>query len=529
MSENGTPGFERRTVLKTAGALGAFAGIAGVTSASGDTKELLVGKSNDVGMANAKANVESALPTEARVVKENETLGYVKVEIPESDGVGTMEDAITSLENATGIEYAEENARYYTLGFDNDDPSFDQQYAPQQVDAPEAWNTTLGSDDVTIAIIDQGVDYEHPNLEARFGDYKGEDFVDGNPSPMPVTDSENHGTHVAGIAAATTDNGEGTAGVSNCRLLSGRALGADGGGSLEDIADAIQWAADEGADVINMSLGGGGANQTMENAIDYALGEGSLPIAAAGNDGGSVSYPAAYDNCMAVSAVDESENLANFSNFGPEINVTAGGVDVLSTVNNGQYDEFSGTSMSSPVAAGVAGLGKSAFPNLSADELWDRLEETATDVQGLSEDEQGEGLVNAANIVEDGDDDDDDDDDDDPGEGECGDETNTASAEGELSGGWWGNPSDEYTYELQTADPCFGTVTLDGPSDATFDLYLTLDGRTPTTTDYDERSYNWGADEEIQVDLDGDETFGILVDRYDGSGSYTLTVEELGK
>ena len=541
MAQDGTPGFERRAVLKAAGALGAFAGLDGVVSASSDRNDqFLVGYDDSIDVASAASAITSALPRGTEIVKKNETLGYVKVELPDTGGVASMVDAMATVEAQPGIEFTEEIIEYYALGYTPNDPRFDEQYTPQQVDAPDAWNTTFGSMHVTIAIVDQGVDYEHPNLEARFDDYKGEDFVDGNPTPMPVNSHENHGTHVAGIAAATTDNGEGTAGISNCRLLSGRALGADGSGTNDGIADAIQWAADEGADVINMSLGGPTASTILENAIDYAYDSGSLPVAAAGNGGSrDVGYPAALDNCVAVSAVDEHENLASFSDYGPEITVTAGGVAVLSTVNDGQYQEMSGTSMSCPVAAGVAGLGKSAYPNLSVDELWGRLEETSVDI-GLNDEQQGAGLVNAANIVEDGEDDDDEDDDDDnddeddndddPGEpGECGDETTTASAQGDLSGGWWGGGSDAYTYAPQTADPCQATITLDGPWGATFDLYLTLDGRTPSTWDYDEASLSWGADEQIEVDLDGSEEFGILVDAYSGSGSYTLAVEELGK
>ena len=615
MSGNDNYGFDRRSVLKGAGALGAFFGLGGVATATPGRSpgpkedEIVVGLG--ISVADAEATITPALPEQAEIVHRNETLGYVAVKLPEQASAQAKENVKSRVEAVQGVEYAEDNATFEALLVPND-PLYGQQYAPQQVGCEEAWDTTLGDPGVTVSIIDQGIQYDHPNLaenmDGSVSNY-GYDFVDNNSDPYPVTESENHGTHVGGIAAGGTNNGEGHAGISNCSMLSARALNAQGSGSLTDIADAIQWSGDQGADVINMSLGGGGFNNTMNNACEYAYSQGSLLIAAAGNDSGSVNYPAAYDSVMAVSAIDENENLASFSSRGPQIELAAPGVDVLSTVNWDDYQALSGTSMASPVAAGVAALAKSAHPSMSNDQLRSHLQETAVDI-GLPGDHQGAGRVDAANAVSDGDggdppesptavidvtdtnpdvgdtveldgtgssspngsiteyywnaepggsatgstvtlqrdeevdvevsltitDEDGQSDTDsvtvsfggDDG-GQCGAEVNTASAEGYLSGGWYGNPSDTYSYDLQTADPCHGTVTLDGPSNATFDLYLTLDGRTPTTSDYDERSYNWGADEEISVDLDGDESFGILVDRWDGEGSYTLTVEELGR
>ncbi|MXV60702.1 S8 family serine peptidase [Natronorubrum sp. JWXQ-INN-674] len=557
MVGDNNPDVDRRSILKAAGAFGALFGISGVASATpgrepGPRKnEIIVGVGASV--SSAEATVESNIPSNARIVHTNDTLGYAAVKFPEDAAAQATENFKQNVLQADDIEYAEDNVTFEALEMEplesgdggavteNDastsytpnDPHLGSQYAPQQVNCEGAWEETLGDSDVTISIVDQGIQYDHPNLAANMDDSVsnyGYDFVDSNDDPYPVSAGENHGTHVGGIAAGGTDNGEGHAGISNCSMLSARALGDGGGGSLSDIADAIQWSADQGADIINMSLGGGGYTELMADACSYADSQGSLLVAAAGNDyGGSVSYPAAYDTVVAVSSLDEGETLSAFSNVGPEIELAAPGGDVLSTVNWDEYDSLSGTSMASPVVAGVAGLALSAWPSLSNDELRSHLHETAVDI-GLSSNEQGHGRVDANNVVtiEPGNGSDPDPDPD-PEPGDCGDEVNTASAEGELSGGWWGNPSDTYSYELETANPCNATVTLDGPSDATFDLYLTLDGRTPTTSDYDERSYSWGADEEIEVDLSGDETLGILVDRYDGSGSYTLTVEELGK
>ncbi|WP_222918767.1 S8 family serine peptidase [Natrinema sp. SYSU A 869] len=545
MSDRNNQRVGRRSLLQSIGAFGALVGLGGITSATpgrepGPKKdELIVGVDSDV--SNIEAVVEPKIPSNAKIVHTNETLGYAAVEIADEASIQAKETVL----DADEVTYSEDNVTYEAIGADPqelesdadtastlytpNDPNLGSQYAPQQVNAPEAWETTLGDPDVTISIVDQGVQYDHPDLSGnmdRSVSNGGSDFVDNDGDPYPVSASENHGTHVAGIAAGGTDNGTGHAGISNCSLLSARALGDGQGGSLSDIADAIQWSADQGADIINMSLGGGGATQLMREACQYAKSQGALLVAAAGNDyGSSVSYPAAHDSVVAVSSLDEGETLSDFSNLGPEIELAAPGDDVLSSVPWDDYDYFPGTSMASPVVAGVAGLTLSAWPNLSNEQLRTHLQDTAVDV-GLSGNEQGSGRVDAGNAVttEPGSSPDPN-----PDPGECGDEVNTASADGELSGGWGGNPSDTYTYQLQTVDPCSATITLEGPTSADFDLYLTVDGRTPTISDYDERSASEDSNETIEVDLTGSEAFGLLVSRYTGSGSYTMTVDESGR
>ncbi|WP_394324994.1 S8 family serine peptidase [Halopiger goleimassiliensis] len=547
--------MNRRSVLKATGALGAVFGLSGVASGTpgrepGPKKnEIVVGVGASV--ASAEAAVESNIPSNAEIVHTNDTLGYAAVEFPEAAAAEAKENFKRQVLDADGVEYAEENVTFEALEMESlesdddastsdvepeytpNDPYYSSQYAPQQVNCEGAWEKTLGDSDVTISIVDQGIQYDHPDLAENMDgsvSNSGYDFADRDSDPYPESGNEDHGTHVGGIAAGATDNGEGHAGISNCSLLSARALDTSGGGSLTDIADAIQWSADQGADIINLSLGGGGSTNLMAEACEYAYSQGSLIVAAAGNGyGNPVSYPAAYDTVVAVSSLDEGETLSNFSNVGPEIELAAPGGNVLSSVTWNDYASYSGTSMASPVVAGVAGLALSAWPNLSNDELREHLQQTAVDV-GLAPEEQGYGRVDANNAVHtDPGTEPDPDPDPDPEPGDCGDEVNTASAQGELSGGWWGNPSDTYSYSLQTADPCHATVTLDGPSGADFDLYLTLDGRQPTTSDYDEGSTTPSGDEEIEVELSGDEELGILVDRYSGSGTYTLSLEELGK
>ncbi|MFC4438245.1 MULTISPECIES: S8 family serine peptidase [Natrialbaceae] len=526
MAEDGIPHANRRTVLQAAGALGAFFGLSGVTTATpgrepGPRKdEILVGVDDSV--SNAEGTVEPKIPNNAEIVHANETLGYVAVKFPENADDRAKENFKENVLEDRDIAYAEDNATVEAFYTPND-PRYGDQYAPQQVNCEGAWETTLGDPGVTISIIDQGIQYDHPNLEENMdgsvSNY-GYDFAGNSDDPYPASADENHGTHVGGIAAGGTDNGTGHAGISDCSMLSARALDDSGGGSLSDIADAIQWSADQGAEVINMSLGGGGYSSTMDDACQYAYDAGSLLVAAAGNDyGGSVSYPAAYDTVVAVSSLDENESLSSFSNLGPEIELAAPGSNVLSAIPWDDYDEFSGTSMASPVAAGVAGLALSAHSGLSNVQLREHLQNTAVDV-GLSDEEQGHGRVDADNAVNTAPDEnpDDPDDPDDPD----GEETTTVTDS--LAGSW---DSDCWAYAWEFADPGKVVIDLEGPSDATFDLYANERDECPTTSDYDHISYTWGSDEEIVIeDPDTRADLHILVDSYDGSGEYTLTITE---
>lgn len=524
MTDDDIPLADRRTVLKTAGVLGAFFGLNGVATANpgrepGPKKdEILVGVDDTV--SNAEETVEPKIPNNADIVHANETLGYVAVKFPSNANERAKENFKENVLNDRDIEYAEDNATVEAFYAPND-PRYGDQYAPPQVNCEGAWETTLGDSSVTISVVDQGIQYDHPNLEGSMDDSVsnyGRDFAGDDGDPYPAAQDENHGTHVGGIAAGGTDNGTGHAGVSNCSLLSARALDDSGGGSLSDIADAVQWSADQGAEIINMSLGGGGYSSTMDNACQYAYDAGSLPIAAAGNDyGSSVSYPAAYDTVVAVSSLDETESLSSFSNVGPEIELAAPGSNVLSTVPWDGYDEFSGTSMASPVAAGVAGLALSAHSGLSNEGLRTHLKSTAVDV-GLSGDEQGSGRVDADNAVNtapgDGGDD--------GGDGGDGEETTTITDS--LAG--YGD-SDCWTYGWQFDGTGRVVIDLQGPRGATFDLYANERDQCPTTGDYDHISYTWGSDEEIVIeDPNTLSDLHVLVDAYDGSGEYTLTITE---
>jgi serine protease len=381
-----------------------------------------------------------------------------------------------------------------------------------------AWEETLDDSGVTVAVVDQGVQYDHPDLEGNVAGDPGYDFVDGDTDPYPDDLSrEIHGTHVAGIAAAGVNNGTGVSGIGNSTIISGRSLSEDGTGSVSDIADGIQWAADRGADVINLSLGGGGASQTMQNAVSYATSNGALVVAAAGNAGTrGVSYPAAFSECLAVSALDPDESLASYSQYGNDIELAAPGTNVLSTwpAPGTNYNRISGTSMATPVAAGVAGLTLAKW-NLSNVELRNHLKNTAVDV-GLSADKQGAGRVDAGNAVTTQ-----------PGGGGGG--GGGESTSGSVSGTLYSSSDyEDYTWSWSYSSPSAVVVELDGPADADFDCYVnTGTSQNAGPEDYDYASYSPDSQEVITIDSPDDSTpMQIDVDSYSGSGDYTLTITE---
>gem|GEM_PF-3501287 len=312
----------------------------------------------------------------------------------------SKEQALEFIENVShieGVRYAEPDIRYHVQFIPND-PLWSSQWGPQHINAPDAWDFQTGSMGIAIAIIDEGVQYTHPDLSARFSGLIGYDFVDDDADPMPDDPDEDHGTHVAGIAAATINNNTGIAGMAGgCRLVSLRALDETGSGAMSDLADAVMWAADQGFDILNMSWGSYTYSTTLENACNYAWNHGCLLVAASGNNGAdSILYPARYASVIAVGAVGQDGSLASFSNYGPQQELVAPGVSIISTTYPDGYSHMDGTSMAAPHVSGVAALVWSEYPSMSNDELRDRLQNTADDRGASGWDElYGYGCVDA--------------------------------------------------------------------------------------------------------------------------------------
>ncbi len=310
---------------------------------------------------------------------------------------GQEEAMVDRLSKDPRVEYAELDHLVHATIIPND-TGYTYQWGPSKIQAPAAWDVTVGSSDIIIAIVDTGVDLDHPDLNAKI--VSGWDFVNDDPIAQ---DDHNHGSHVAGIAAAETNNHQGVAGISwQARIMPVKVLDNEGDGSYSDVAEGILWACNHGATIINLSLGGSAYSHTLEDAVEQAAGNGCLIVAAAGNGSGDgVDYPARFPEVMAVAATSQNDVRAGFSDYGPEVEVAAPGVDIYSTLWNDKYGLKSGTSMAAPHVAGLAALVWSVCPYLTHEEVRTIIQSTADDRGPAGWDVYyGFGRINALAAVE---------------------------------------------------------------------------------------------------------------------------------
>jgi len=372
--------------------------------------------------SDAKEN-KAAFLKEHKKVRENK-LGFVDIEVPK--GMDPLEFA-KLLQQRTDVEIAEVNTfgEYELIPNDTD---FGDQWdldntgqtggtADADIDAPEAWDITTGDGSVVVGVLDSGTEYDHQDLECNIwvnpgedldgdgvvGDFTddangadddgngfiddliGWDFGSGDNDPAPISNS--HGTHVAGIVAACGDNAQGVIGIgggfgagTGVRMMPVAVGNAAPDGSILD--DAIIYAADNGAQVITMSLSVG-STTAIDAALDYAHDTMGVFINnASGNDNGAVGYPATHPDVMAVGSTDHNDDRAGSSNFGPELEIVAPGVSIWSTITGDAYGFMSGTSMASPHVAGTAALMLSIAPAATNEEVRTCLQDTAEDQVG---------------------------------------------------------------------------------------------------------------------------------------------------
>ena len=278
------------------------------------------------------------------------------------------------------------------------------QWGLWRISAQDAWDITQGSTEIRVAIVDDAVLTTHPDLIPNL--VAGYDVSQDNTDPNPNQTGMTHGTHVAGIVGAATNNGIGVASIGfNIKIIPVKSSN-----SAQFISDAyagVIWSADNGADVINMSWGGSGFSTTGQNIINYAFNAGCVNIAAAGNDNvSSIFYPAGYNNVVSVASTASNDAKSNFSNYGGWIDISAPGSQILSTYFNNSYAptyaNLSGTSMASPMVAGLAGLVLSVNPELPQQQVVDCILSTADNINGANPSfigQLGSGRINAFEAV----------------------------------------------------------------------------------------------------------------------------------
>ena len=392
---------------------------------------------------NTKHRIKYVRKMVERQSKMSQRYGLDRMYLLKSESEEDVNKIVKDYKNDPNVEYAEPNYIVNITLFPND-PNFNLLYGlhntgqdggvvDADIDAPEAWDNTIGSSDVTIAVIDTGVDYNHEDLVANIwtnpseipnngidddnngfvDDVRGWDFANNDNDPM---DDQGHGTHVSGTIGAVGNNGKGVAGVNwKVRIIPIKFLSSAGSGTIDGAVKSINYAILMGADIMSNSWGGTGFSQALLDAIKAANDADILFVAAAGNDGFDNDvdpvYPASYDvpNVVSVAATDKSDDLADFSDYGrTSVDLGAPGVGIISTVptgtcalcNQGGYRTLSGTSMATPHVSGVAALIKSRFSKLNADKTKSRLLFSVDRIDSLDGITVSGGRLNALNSLE---------------------------------------------------------------------------------------------------------------------------------
>lgn len=326
----------------------------------------------------------------------------------------TVEALLNSLHPTLRVEYLEEVPRVELFFTPNDLQA--SQYALSIINATQAWDLNLNASTARIAIIDDAIDLTHPDLSGNIwinsgeipgdgidndfngfvDDVTGWDFANGDNNPNPPSSILDHGTHVAGIASAGTDNGLGMASIGMNAKIVPIKIGLDATGALTGGEQAIDYAIALGVDVINMSWGGSAYSQTAQDLFNIAYTEGIVCVAAAGNASSSFPfYPAAYNRVISVASTNALDQASSFTNYGPTVDLAAPGSTIYSTLPAGLYGNKSGTSMASPCVAGLVALMRDANPLATVDEIEACLLSTCDLITGPLSSQVGAGRINA--------------------------------------------------------------------------------------------------------------------------------------
>jgi subtilisin family serine protease len=337
------------------------------------------------------------------------------------DNITNLLGIINDYEKNENVIFADLNYVFSSCATVPNDPGFDSQWGLNQssdadIDCPEAWDIETGNEAIVIAVIDTGVDWNHPDLNDNIwintneidnngidddgngyiDDIRGWNFVSNTNNVM---DDNGHGTHCSGIIAAETNNSIGVAGVSwNCTIMPVKCLNEEGGGDVWSITNAIVYSVDNGANILSMSLGGPYPDPVVLSAVEYAYDAGCIIVAAAGNLNTSAkSFPAAFDNVIAVAATNETDEKAFFSNFGYWIDIAAPGVNINSTIWNDNYEKHNGTSMACPHVSGLASLILTKNSSLNPDQVRSVIKVSCDSID--ADEYIGSGRINAYNAL----------------------------------------------------------------------------------------------------------------------------------
>jgi thermitase len=321
----------------------------------------------------------------------------------------SRDEAMARLQRRSNVKMVAPN-RIYSASLTPSDPMWGQEWGADRINAKSAWDKGVNASGVTVAVLDTGVDYNHPELAGRV--IKGPDIADQDADPR---DLFGHGTHVAGIIGAAGNNGQGIAGVAwNCKILAVKVLSDNGSGTTDAVVEGIRYAADHGARVINMSLGTGSKDTSIDPvlhyAMEYAYKKGVLIVAAAGNEHGQVTCPANDPYAIAVSSTSalwKFEWLSMFSNHGEKVEVAAPGGGIWSTFPTSgakmgrNYGKLSGTSMAAPFVSGEAALIIAQHPTWTVDQVRARIDQAVDDKGASGRDEKyGFGRINLSKALQ---------------------------------------------------------------------------------------------------------------------------------
>ena len=350
---------------------------------------------------NRKVGAEYLATREQDMVKINNHIKGIDVWLVKSDGISDQA-LLEQIEANDAVLWAELNGLMHITAEPPKDPYYPgYQENLRVIEMPNAWGISTGTDNV-IAIIDTGIDLSHADLANKIwqnsdeipgngidddyngyiDDIRGWDFVNNDNLPQ---DDHWHGSHVGGIAAAETDNLIGIAGVSwGAKLMPLKACNFGGDCYFSDAANAVTYAVDNGSKVVNMSFGSSAPSSVIEESVKYASNLGCILISSVGNENTAVFYPAKYQEVLGIAAADNTDKRWSYSNYGNEVDITAPGVSIVSTVLNDttgyEYAPATGTSMSAPHISGVVSLIWSVNPLLTADQVKHVLLSTAVDI-----------------------------------------------------------------------------------------------------------------------------------------------------